>query len=76
MVSYNIGTSTIYDIKTRKDQLHRVKSVKDFSSNETLKQPKLSQLNKVLYKWFTVMHSDRKPVTGPITKKAVFFKIK
>jgi len=29
-----------------------------------LKQPKLMQLEKVLCKWFTEIHSDRKDVSG------------
>jgi len=38
---------------------------------QQLKQPKLAQLEKVLYKWFTAMHSKRKPVTAPmLIKKA------
>jgi hypothetical protein len=31
-----------------------------------LKEPELAQLDKVLYKWFTAMHSKGKPVTGPV----------
>jgi hypothetical protein len=36
--------------------------------------PKLAQLDKVLYKWFIAMHSEGKPVTGPmIIEKANSF---
>jgi hypothetical protein len=36
-----------------------------------LKQPKLAQMDKLLYKWYRAMHSEQKPVTGPvIIKKA------
>jgi hypothetical protein len=40
---------------------------------QTLNNPKLVQLGKVLYKLFTVMHSKAKPVTGPTTAKAMSF---
>lgn len=29
-------------------------------------QPKLAQLDKVLCQWFTAIHSEEKPVTGPV----------
>jgi hypothetical protein len=39
-----------------------------------LKPPKLAQLDKVLHRWFTAMHSEGKPVTGPmIVEKAKCF---
>jgi len=31
-----------------------------------LKEPKLVQLDELLYKWFTAVHSEGKPVTGPM----------
>jgi len=31
-----------------------------------MKKPELVQLDKVLYRWFTSMHSKGTPVTGPI----------
>jgi hypothetical protein len=41
---------------------------------QTLKQPKLVQLDKVLCKWFTAMRSKGEPVTGPmIIEKAKYF---
>jgi hypothetical protein len=41
---------------------------------QTLKLSKLAQLDKVLYKWFTAMCSEGKPVTGAmITEKAMSF---
>ena len=34
----------------------------------------MAQFDKVLYKWFTAMHSEGKPVTGPmIIEKAKSF---
>jgi hypothetical protein len=78
MASYNIGSSTIYDIKEQKDQLLSFMassgSVKDLFKQQTLKEPTLVQLDKVLYKWFTAMCSEGKPVTGPkVTEKAKSF---
>jgi hypothetical protein len=40
-------------------------SVKDIFKSHTLKQPKLGQLDKVVYKWFTAMHLKVKPMTLP-----------
>ncbi len=34
---------------------------------QTLKVPKLAQLDKMLCKWFTPIGSIRKPLTGPMT---------
>ena len=41
-------------------------SVKDLFKRQTLKEPKLAQLDKVLSKWFTAMRPKGKPVTGPV----------
>jgi DDE superfamily endonuclease./Tc5 transposase DNA-binding domain./CENP-B N-terminal DNA-binding domain. len=78
MAAYNIGSSTIYDIRKQKDQLRSFlassENVKDLLKRQTLKQPKLAQLDKVLYTWFTTMRSEGKPVTGPlIIEKAKSF---
>ena len=42
-----------------------MKAGKTFS-NKTLKEPKFEQLDMVLYKWFTAMRSEGKPVTEPL----------
>ena len=42
-----------------------MKAGKTFS-NETLKDPKFAQLDMVLYRWFTAMCSEGKPVTEPL----------
>jgi hypothetical protein len=78
MAAYNIGSSTIYDIRKQKDQLRSFlassENVKGLLKRQTLKQPKLAQLDKVLYTWFTTMRSEGKPVTGPmIIEKAKSF---
>jgi len=42
-----------------------------------LKEPTLAQLDKLLYEWFTAVHSEGKPVTGPmIIEKADHFMTK
>jgi hypothetical protein len=44
------------------------------ASSGRVKEPKLAQLDKVLYKWFTAMHSKGKPMIGPmIIEKAKSF---
>jgi hypothetical protein len=49
-------------------------SVKGLSKQQTLKKPKLLQLDRVLYKWFTAMCSEGKPMTGHmIIEKAESF---
>lgn len=70
MVSYQLGLSNIHYIKKQKDQLLLItasnESVKDLLRQETLEQPKSVQLDEILYKWFTGIHPDEKPITGPM----------
>jgi hypothetical protein len=67
--SYNIGLLAVNDVEKWKDQLQLFvtssKRVKDLSKQEILEEPKLAQLEKVLYKWFTTMCSEVKHMTGP-----------
>jgi hypothetical protein len=48
--------------------------VKDLINQQTLKETKLMQLEKELYKWFTAVCSEGKPITVPmaIEKAEVF----
>ncbi|XP_075693735.1 large ribosomal subunit protein uL23m isoform X1 [Rhinoderma darwinii] len=70
MEEFNIGSSTIYDIKKRKDQLCSFvassETMKGLMKRQTLKQPKLAQLDKVVYRWFTEIRSRGITVTGPM----------
>jgi hypothetical protein len=70
VVSYNSGSLTTYDIKKQTDQLRLFTasrgSVKDLSKCQTMKQPKLAQLDKVLCKGFTAMHSRGKTISRPM----------
>ncbi|XP_066439178.1 large ribosomal subunit protein uL23m isoform X1 [Eleutherodactylus coqui] len=78
MEQFNIGSSTIYDIKKRKDQLCSFvassETMRGLMKRHTLKQPKLAQLDKIVYKWFSEMRSQGISVTGPmIIEKAKAF---
>ena len=68
MNEFNIGSSTIYDIKKQKDELMKFASqsvtTEKLASRQTLKKPKLEQLDSVLFKWFSAVRSEGKPVTG------------
>jgi len=41
--------------------------VKNLCKQHTPTESKFAQVDKVLYKWFTVMHSKGKPITRPVT---------
>ena len=48
--------------------------VMGLQATDTEIEPKLAQLDNVLYTWFTVAWSEGKPVTGPvITDRAKYF---
>jgi len=65
-----IGSSTVYDMKTFKDQLQLFmvssECVKGLFKWQTLQQLKLAQLDKVLDKWCTTVCSEGKLVTRSI----------
>lgn len=72
---FNVGSSTIYDIKTKKDELIKFATqsvtTEALASRQTLKKPKLEQLDSELYKWFSAVRSEGQSVTGPmIVEKA------
>ena len=48
-----------------------MESVNGLLKQQTLKGPQLAQLDKVLYKWFTAMHSTGKLLTGPVVIEKV-----
>ncbi|GBO15325.1 Jerky [Araneus ventricosus] len=78
MNEFNIGSSTIYDIKKQKDELMKFASqsvtTEKLASRQTLKKPKLEQIDSVLFKGFSAVRSEEKPVTGPmIVEKAKKF---
>jgi hypothetical protein len=63
IASCNIGLSTVYDIRKWKAQLESfVASCERVNSpvKQTLEKPRLAQLDKLVCKWFTAMHSEGK----------------
>ena len=78
MREYNVGSSTISDIKAQKDKLLEAytKSETDKADNKrhTSHKPKMEQLDKVLDKWFTPKCLERAPISGPmLLEKAKYF---
>ncbi|XP_065758707.1 jerky protein homolog [Muntiacus reevesi] len=70
MQEYNVGMSTLYDIRAHKAQLLRFfassDSDKALAQRRTLHTPKLEHLDRVLYEWFLVKRSEGVPVSGPM----------
>jgi hypothetical protein len=73
--SYNTKLSPICNINKQMDQLWLFmapsESVMDLFKQQTLKEPKLAQLDMMLYKLFTAMCCKGKPAMKPTTKKAM-----
>lgn len=80
MQEYNVGMSTLYDIKAHKAQLLRFFASSDsrqaLEQRRTLHTPKLEHLDRVLYEWFLVKRAEGIPVSGPmlIEKAKDFYK--
>lgn len=70
MQEYNVGMSTLYDIRAHKAQLLRFfassDSDKALAHRRTLHTPKLEHLDRVLYEWFLVKRAEGVPVSGPM----------
>jgi hypothetical protein len=70
MQEYNIGSSTLYGIKARKEQLLEFatdsETYKSIEKRRSLHKPEMEQLDKVLYEWFTVRRSEGISITGPL----------
>ncbi|XP_008849261.1 jerky protein homolog [Nannospalax galili] len=70
MQEYNVGMSTLYDIKAHKAQLLRFFASSDsrqaLEQRRTLHTPKLEHLDRVLYEWFLVKRAEGIPVSGPM----------
>jgi hypothetical protein len=64
------GLSTVYDIQKQKDQLWSfeapVNGVKGPFNGQMLKHHKLAQFDTAIFKLFTEIHSEWRPVTGPV----------
>ncbi|KAM7075488.1 jerky protein homolog [Molossus nigricans] len=70
MQEYNVGMSTLYDIKAHKAQLLRFFASSDCNKalerRRTLHTPKLEHLDRVLYEWFLGKRAEGVPVSGPM----------
>lgn len=65
---YNIGSSTVYDIKKQKNQLLKFysecESKKNMEVRKTLKEGKSSDLDSALIQWFKLRRAGNVPVSG------------
>ncbi|GBM09189.1 Jerky [Araneus ventricosus] len=70
MRKFNIGSSTIYDIKLQKDKLMKFASSAETSKasdeRRTLQQPQHEKLDKILYDWFLLKREEGIPISGPM----------
>ncbi|XP_004580810.2 jerky protein homolog [Ochotona princeps] len=70
MQEYNVGLSTLYDIRAHKAQLLRFVASSDcgqaLERRRTLHTPKLEHLDRVLYQWFLGQRAEGVPVSGPM----------
>lgn len=78
MEEYNIGSSTIYDIRNQRAKLEafvsKTETTKAVETRQTTKKPKSENLDSALYTWFSAKRSEGKPVTGPmLIEKAKLF---
>ncbi|GCC36032.1 hypothetical protein chiPu_0014523 [Chiloscyllium punctatum] len=67
MAEFNIGSSTIYDIRRQKQELLKFYTLSESSRSadkrRTLKKPKLEELDTVLYRWFALKRLEGIPMT-------------
>jgi hypothetical protein len=73
-----IALSTLYDIKAHKEQLLEFstdsETSKTIEKRRSLHKPKMEQLDKVLYEWFTMQRSEGISITGLLLiKKTKYF---
>uniref|UniRef100_UPI00398F5C4A jerky protein homolog n=1 Tax=Pristiophorus japonicus TaxID=55135 RepID=UPI00398F5C4A len=80
MEEYEVGSSTIYDIKKQKKDLESFTAASESSvkatSRKNLRKLKIDKLDQVLYEWFSLKRSEGVAISGPmITAKAKDFKM-
>lgn len=66
---YDVGKSTIYDIKKQKEELIRYQEemgAVNTKQRKTMKTAANTELDEALYLWFTQRRSQGQPVTGPL----------
>lgn len=70
MQEYNVGLSTLYDIRAHKARLLRFCAGPEGGSalgqRRTLHAPKLGRLDRALYQWFLAQRAAGVPVSGPM----------
>lgn len=78
-IKYQVGKSTITDIKTKQKTsisnfMSQLDSSDGSSSRKTMKLASNTNLDDAVYKWFTQKRCQGKPISGPILcEKAVQF---
>ncbi|XP_059580132.1 LOW QUALITY PROTEIN: jerky protein homolog [Alligator mississippiensis] len=78
MQEFNVGSSTIYDIKAQRVELPQFMTNSETSKAIeqccTLHKPKLKQIENILYEWFALKCLEGAPFSGPmLIKKATDF---
>ena len=67
---YNIGISTVYDMKKQSQELKAYASARETMTGcdkrKTLRKPALETLDEALYHWFKDKRSEGKPISGPM----------
>jgi hypothetical protein len=81
MQEYNIASSALYNIKAHKEQLLEFatdsETYRSIKKRRSLHKPKMEQLDKVLYEWFTMRRSEGISITEPLLiEKANTFVLK
>ena len=63
---YNVGKSTIYDLRSDKEKILQYaaecESAKIFKNRKTMKPAKFDELDRVLYEWFKQRRSEGIPI--------------
>lgn len=70
MRKFNIGASTLYDIKAKKEKhiafASSAETNKASCERKTLQEPQHEELDKILYQWFLLKREEGVPISGPL----------
>lgn len=73
MDEYNIGSSTVYDIKSREDEWLSVLNEsaqlgrgENMTNRYKVRRTKMDELENILFEWFQLKREDGERVTGPM----------
>ncbi|XP_068094973.1 jerky protein homolog [Hyperolius riggenbachi] len=73
MEEFNVGSSTIYDIKSKSEKIRRFylnsESDESVERRHTLHTPKMETLDQALYEWFLMRRSEGGFVSGPMLQE-------